>query len=148
MTEPAWAPREFWDTHCTACAHELHPMNICSDVVGGDINGPDYCPCSFDYEALAAEYQRHLAAAPPPLDPRPEPLRDWQRDLLSVDADGRTLDQVVAGLLGVKSVNLRTEQDDEGNPTSEDRHWRVQYFGGTYGGTLRECLDAAPTGDE
>ena len=43
-------------------------------------------------------------------------------------------------MLGVKSVNLRTEQDNDGNPTSEDRRWRVQYFGGTYGGTVLEVL--------
>jgi len=75
---------------------------------------------------------------------RPEPvapdLRGWQRDLLSFDADGLSLDQVVADMLGVKSVSLRTEQDNDGNSTSEDRRWRVQYFGGTYGGTVFEVL--------
>ena len=49
---------EFWDTHCSDCGHDLHPMNVCSSIVGGDQNGPDYCPCALDYPALAAAYNR------------------------------------------------------------------------------------------
>jgi hypothetical protein len=49
---------EFWDKHCVDCGHDLHPMNVCSQIVGGDQNGPDYCPCALDYPMLAAEYQR------------------------------------------------------------------------------------------
>ena len=36
----------------------MHPMNVCSTTMGGDHNGPDYCPCALDYPALAGEYQR------------------------------------------------------------------------------------------
>jgi hypothetical protein len=49
---------EFWDTHCSDCGHDLHPMNVCSAIVGGDQNGPDYCPCALDYPGLAAAYNR------------------------------------------------------------------------------------------
>ena len=65
---------KFWDTHCGDCAHDLHPMNVCATIVGGDQNGPDYCSCTLDYQSLAAEYQR-TKAAPPPLDGLREALR-------------------------------------------------------------------------
>jgi len=55
--------KAFWDTHCSACAHDLHPMDVCSTIVGGDHDGPRYCPCTLDYESLAAEYQRAQRAA-------------------------------------------------------------------------------------
>jgi hypothetical protein len=58
LVEPPQTAAAFWDTHCNDCAHDLHPMNVCSAVVGGDNNGPDYCPCAIDYPTLAAEYQR------------------------------------------------------------------------------------------
>lgn len=59
--------KAYWDTHCVDCSHDLHPMNVCSAIVGGDQNGPDYCPCAIDYSHLAAAYQRTLgdADAPP-----------------------------------------------------------------------------------
>ena len=93
--------------------------------------------CSANHDRIGGDCALAVHECPPPAD---EALRDWQRALLSFDADGQSLDQVVADMLGVKSVNLRTEQDNDGNPTSEDRRWRVQYFGGTYGGTVLEVL--------
>ena len=57
MTEPKEA-KAFWASHCIACGHDLHPMNVCSAIIGGSNDGPDYCPCDVDYPALAAAYQR------------------------------------------------------------------------------------------
>ncbi len=58
MSEP-WVVEadNFWDTHCVDCSHDRHDMNVCSVIVGGDQNGPDYCPCAIDYPHLAAAYQ-------------------------------------------------------------------------------------------
>jgi hypothetical protein len=57
-------------------------------------------------------------------------LRPWQRDLLTPNARGLMFDQVVAELLGVKKVMLR------------DGEWRVEYFGGTLGGTVYDVMYA------
>jgi hypothetical protein len=56
---------KFWDTHCVDCGHDMHPMDVCSQIVGGDQDGPDYCPCALDYPALAAAYHR-AARTPEP----------------------------------------------------------------------------------
>lgn len=65
MIEPRTEAEKFWDTHCGDCWHDLHPMNVCATIVGGDQNGPDYCSCTLDYQSLAAEYQRTKAEAAP-----------------------------------------------------------------------------------
>ena len=62
-TKPRTEAQEFWDTHCVDCAHDMHPMNVCSAIVGGDHNGPNYCPCAIDYPMLAAAYQARAEAA-------------------------------------------------------------------------------------
>lgn len=58
-TTPATALRE--DLSCARCGHDPHPMNVCWVIVAAD-DGPDYCSCSIDHEALAAAYQRSVVA--------------------------------------------------------------------------------------
>ena len=63
MTDPATsatALRE--DLSCARCGHDPHPMNMCWVIVVDDDDGPDYCLCTIDHEALAAAYQRSVVA--------------------------------------------------------------------------------------
>src|SRR5664279_2112101 len=73
------------------------PTNVVGYCAESDGISAGYCEDGVYLAALLATTAR----------PQTEPLRDWQRDLLSDDADGRTLPQVVADLLGVKSIDLR-----------------------------------------
>lgn len=48
MTEQT--AEEFWKGRCIDCAHPLHPLKSCHEIVGGSMpgDGPEYCPCAVE----------------------------------------------------------------------------------------------------
>lgn len=49
-----------WDSMCVDCTHAKHPLNTCPEPVsnGDPSNGPQYCPCAAEIEAMAQELAR------------------------------------------------------------------------------------------